>query len=416
MVKFLINRFCGELHIRITGAEPERLLNRCVQAGITLRQPRRTALDEMTAVVSVADFRRLAKVHRRSRCRVHILRRLGAPFFADRMKRRPGLLFGLAVILCVLYALNTRIWIIKTEISGDLCADTLVAQVMEHGVVLGMKRSALDGDALKLAMRSQRADLTFFAANCDGCVLTIKAAEGRETPEVSDKASPRDVVAVKDGVIQRQTVRRGTEIHHNGDAVLKGERLVDARVEPNEEWGRAHLVTADAAVWAQTRCRFRLLLPRNIRTRGRIVSRKTRWALGVGRTRINFCKKQCQLGENCDRISLNRCVHLNEYLTLPVSLIEETVLCYEAEPRKLPRLEAEAYGLSAARHRAREQMGEGHIERTEHTLTVQDGRYVWEGTVWCTEQIGEAVEDGRTQQDLDSETEPQQKTNEESET
>lgn len=70
----------GMLTIRVRGAELERFLNICSEHRILLHRIRRTQLDELQAELSLRDFYRLSRVRKRSRCRVHILRRRGFPF------------------------------------------------------------------------------------------------------------------------------------------------------------------------------------------------------------------------------------------------------------------------------------------------------------------------------------------------
>ena len=82
-------RLCGGiLTVRVRGAELERFLNLCTQARIRLRRIDRIDIDELHAEISLYDFYRLARLKKRKRCRVHILRGRGLPFLLHRMRRR----------------------------------------------------------------------------------------------------------------------------------------------------------------------------------------------------------------------------------------------------------------------------------------------------------------------------------------
>ena len=78
----------GMLTIRVRGAELERFLNLCAQQRIMLYRIRRTQMDELRAELTLRDFYRLACVRKRSRCRVHIVRRRGFPFVWNRLRRQ----------------------------------------------------------------------------------------------------------------------------------------------------------------------------------------------------------------------------------------------------------------------------------------------------------------------------------------
>lgn len=411
----LMNWVLGELSISIRGAELERFINRCTAERIELRCTRRTDIDEMTARLSVRDFRRLSRVNRRTRCRVHITRRRGLLFAWSRHRGRAGLWLGLALMIFTCFELQTRLWVIKTDMTGGTDRAEIMSQLESMGVHAGMRASELDSEALKIAMRSANEELSFFAANVEGCVLTIVTGEAVETPEVSDRYTPRKVVAVKDGVIKKQIVRRGTEKHSVNDAVVKGEVLVDALVEPHEEWGKPRLVTADADIWAAVKHKTDCIMPAMVNKRGEILSSSRRFAVIVGKTRINLYRKQCPIGENCDRIYSISCVHLNEYLTLPIALYSETAVMYSCEERELDEGAVRSRMLSSARHRAMSRTGEGSIDSVEVSAERDGDAFRGRTVAWCYEQIGEAVEDGRTEQEIVPEAGDEEQT-EESET
>ena len=69
---------------------------------------------------------------------------------------------------------------------------------------------------------------------------------------------------------------------------------------------------------------------------------------------------------------------------------------------------------SGTRHRVRRQLTEGSLTQEEFRWEQGDGVLTAQTVVRCYEQIGEAVEDGRTEADLQTEEETQE--NEESET
>ena len=74
----------GQVRVRVTGASLPRFLNLCAFHSLTLRHMRRTAWNELYATMSIADFRALRRYMGRTGCRVHIVRRRGAPFAAAR--------------------------------------------------------------------------------------------------------------------------------------------------------------------------------------------------------------------------------------------------------------------------------------------------------------------------------------------
>lgn len=408
-----ILRWCrGELLIRVKGAELERFLNRCTQAGVELRELRRTQLDEMTAVLSVSEFRRLAAFHKRTRCRVHIIRKKGVPFHWNRYRHRFGLWLGWLAVAATCFQLQTRVWVIRPDFADGIDEIAVMQELKEHGVHTGMKTKDVNARDIKITMLTECDDLSFFAANLDGCVLSIDTGAAEEMEKIPQQTMPCDVIAVKDGMIQRQLIRQGTEQFEKGDSVVKGQILVDALVKAQTDWGKDRLVAASGDIWALTKYRTTCVMPDQSMRKQKTGKRITRIALGIGKTRINFYRKRCPITEKCDKISLVHTVRLNDYLTLPIALYSETCEFYTSQKHKRNEKTMENRVLSGVRYRTRGQLTQGSLTSTEIEWDHGDGLLTGHATAWCYEQIGEQIADGRTQEDIL----PEEQENEESET
>jgi similar to stage IV sporulation protein len=362
--------------------------------------------------MSRTDFCRLRQV-RRTRCRVHLVRRIGAPFLWKRYRFRFGLWAGLLVVLLTCFALRTRIWVMETSFPDGVDGTAVMRELEALGIHTGMRAVDIDPAALRLAMLEAREDLSFFAANIDGSVLRIVTGAAEETPEVENRTTVRDVVAVKDGVIEKQIVGRGTALCLTGDAVIRGQILVDALVEAQTEWGVDRLVTAEAEIWARTKYTAACVMPKTVEKTRLTGKQTTYYALCFGKTRINFYRKQCAFTENCDRIYSIHSVRLNAHLTLPIALYSETCRYYTSKEQALDESRMQNCIRSGTRHRVRQQLTQGNRTGEEYEWETADGVLTAQTTVWCYEQIGEAVEDGRTADDLPAK---ETQENEESET
>lgn len=404
----------GEVDVRVRGAELERFLNRCAQQAIELERIQRTELDALETRLSVRQFRALPGAHRRSRCRIHILRKRGLPFVWHRYRFRWGLWLGLAVCILTCVELKTRIWVVRTEISDNLDEYAVMRLLSEYGVHTGVPSKGIDAEAVRVHMLRETEDLAYFNVNVEGCVLTVTAGDVDPVPEVEQKSGVRDVVAIKDGVIQKQIIHRGTPKFGTNDAVIRGQILVDALVKAQTEWGADRLVDASGDIWALTKNEMELTMPSQAEKKYWTGKRKTRYALCIGKTRVNFYQKRCPSAENCDRISLVCYVRINTWLKLPVALYSETCREYTTRRVTLPETQQKRQLLSGARKRALAQMTEGIRNTVEMEYASQSGRMTAQAVAWCYEQIGEQVEDGRTPEDIPSKQDTQN--DEESET
>lgn len=413
MVANWIRLFGGMLTIRVRGAELERFLNLCAKSRIRLYKMERIDIDEMRAGISVRDFRRLSQVKRRTRCRVHILKRHGLPFLLKKLRKRYALWGGMLLMCFVCYILSTRIWVIETAFTQGADGYEVMQELEKLNIGIGTKSKDIDAQAVKLHMMTNLDNLKFFAINIDGNVMSVEAAGATEPPENQKENGVHDVVAVRDGVIEKQIVRRGTQQRKVGDAVLAGDILVDALVQPFEadfSLAQPHLVDASADIWAATRYYVTRKMPLEYNKKHKTGQSKTRYALCFGKTRINLYFSSSLTQGNCDRIITVKKIQLNDHLVFPVWLYCETAMPYTVKAGKKKVSELEAKLEYGARRSVEQQLTEGNITSMQADTSTENGAAVLRAAIWCYEQIGESVEDGRTQADLPQEEEQTEET------
>ncbi|MFR5639801.1 MAG: sporulation protein YqfD [Butyricicoccus sp.] len=220
---------CGQVRVRVTGASLTRFLNLCAAQGITLRQMDRTAWNELHATLSIRDFRTLRRHMGRTGCRVHILRKRGLPFLAARLRPRTALWGGAVFAAALCWLLGTHVWAIQTEIAPAIDETSVMQQLSEMGVRIGMPIKKLNTRQIRWKMMQLQPNITFFSLNLRGNSLTVVAYGSTDPPEVLDEHAITKVVA------------RGTAWHAvcaRGTAWAGGERCRPAI--PHQRSCRAH--------------------------------------------------------------------------------------------------------------------------------------------------------------------------------
>lgn len=413
MIADWLRLFGGVLRIRVRGAEPERFLNACKQHRIMLRKIRRMDIDELHAELSLRDFYRLAAMKQRTRCRVHIQCRRGFPFWVRKARRRPGLWLGVLCMLFLCYELYTRIWVIETDFPAGVDGAAVMRELERMDIGIGTKREDIDAKSVKIHMMTTLDDLKFFALNLDGNVMSVETEAATPAPEVDNDAGIHDVVAVRDGVIQKQVVRQGTEQYEVGDAVIAGSILVDARMESTTEWGTPRLVDASADIWAATRYYVTSKMPLEANKKYKSDRCKTRYAICFGKTRINLYFGSSLTQGNCDRIISIESVRLNDHLAFPFSLYRECIIPYRTKTvRHTAQQRADRMQYGAKQYVLR-QLEQGNVTSMQADCSEEQDAAMLSATVWCYEQIGVGVEDGRTQADIQPAPDTQEESTEE---
>lgn len=383
----------GQVRVRITGASLERFLNLCAQQDITLRQMRRTAWNEMQATLSIADFRALRRHMGRTGCRVHILRRRGAPFLAAALRPRYALWGGVLALVWLCWVMTAHIWAIETEISPALDEREILQQLDELGVHVGARRRAIDTGAIRWTMLLQQPNMAFFSLNIEGNRLTVVAYGSAPPEERIDQDAVTKVVAARDGVVQSVHALEGQALVRAGDAVKTGDTLISGLVPPTREGGLYHLTHAQGEVRAYTASH--IAARRALEEQKKVYTGKVRrqYALVLGNKRLNLYIGSGISGHTCDKIVETRSLWLSGSVVFPVSLVRQTFVFYDTEPQTRTADDVRVEMLSRALGQFAGEI-DGTVTSHRETITEQDGAAELRLTVHALEQIGEeAVDD-----------------------
>lgn len=383
----------GQVRVRVTGASLPRFLNLCAEHGLMLRGMERTAWNELYATLSLQDFRALRRYMGRTGCRVHIVRRCGAPFTAARLRPRVALWGGFLLLAALCWVMCAHIWAIDVQIDPTLDATEIMQQLDELGVHVGARISALDFRGIRWKMMQLQPHMTFLALNVRGNSLTVQAY-GREPPaEKLDEDAVVKVVATHEGVIKSVKALEGQPMVQAGDAVSVGDTLISGLVPPTREEGGYRLTHARGEVEAYTV--HQVDAARALETECKTYTGKVKrqYALVLGNQRLNFYIGSGIDRGTCDKIIETRTLRLSDSVVFPVSLIVQTYVYYERTPQTETVDEVRVDMLSRALGQVASGM-DGTVTEHNETLTVQDGAAVLHMTVHAVEQIGiEALDD-----------------------
>ncbi len=384
---------CGQVRVRITGASLPKFLNICAQHEIVLRHMERTDWNEMYATMSVAAFRDLRRYMGRTGCRIHIVRRRGAPFVVAQLRPRYGLWGGFFVLLFLCWVLSAHIWSIETNISPGLPEQEIMQQLDALGVHIGARRRAIKTGVIRWSMMMQQPNMTFFSLNIEGNRLTVEAY-GDPPPQVPfDQDAVTKIVATRAGVVHELLVQEGQPMVRAGDAVAVGDTLISGLVAPTREEGDYHLTHARGRVEAYTAYHTRTaraLTKEEKQYTGKV---KHQYALVLGNKRLNLYFGSGISDRTCDKIVETKKLWLSDSVVFPVSLVKQTYVFYKTQAVTQTADDVRVDMISYELGRIAAGM-DGRVLTHTESVTEENGAAVLQMSVDAVEQIGtEAVDD-----------------------
>ena len=226
-----------DLRLRVEGAYPERLLQRCLTRGARFARVRRSGprtlileTDAHSAEIVLALCKRYGLNHR-------VLRHGGLSALLQGLRCRWTLALGLILCAALCWSFLSRIWRIDVSFTGSVPGSEAALRrcIAEQGVRPGMAASAVDAERLQKRLLAEAGDYSFIGVRVQGVRLLVEASPEVPAPEVYEISRARDLVAARDGVVESVTVHSGEASVKAGETVRMGQTLIRGEEDRSKE-------------------------------------------------------------------------------------------------------------------------------------------------------------------------------------
>ena len=234
--------------VMVDGLNLERFLQRAGENGIVLSAVKRTTPRHLEAVVDDGAITQLSELAEKGGWRFAQGRHTGAGRIFDRLMGRRWLLGAAAVLVVLCMAAQGMLWQIRIIDAGTYEADVRMA-LAEMGITLPKPRSTVDAGAVRDALEWRYPEVAWVEVGFRGVTLEIRMVEGVAGGDAPPSDGACDVVAARDGVVQRLVTRAGTPVVEPGDIVTAGQVLIKG--EERTSAGGVRPVAARGSVFAR---------------------------------------------------------------------------------------------------------------------------------------------------------------------
>lgn len=248
----LWNYFKGYVIIRVEGLTLEKFLNLASNNDIYLWDIKRIDYTLLEMKVSTKGFKALKNVISKTGCRVYLVRKVGFPFFVNKLKNRKMLGFGFLLFLGLIFFLTSFIWDIEIMGNKDIKDEKFLSVLEDIGIKIGTIKYNIDESEAKNAILNNIDALSFVNIEIKGTKLVVEVKEQDLPPSIIDKDSPCHIVAKKKGVIEKVIAKNGKSIVKEGDIVNRGQILISGIIE-DEDSEKGFIVHSEGEVLAITR-------------------------------------------------------------------------------------------------------------------------------------------------------------------
>lgn len=380
----LLRWLFGYVTFRGTGDFPERFMNLCAREGINLWEVHcRSGI--LCACVAKSDYFALRPLARRAGMRFRIQKKYGLPFRTRKYRGRAGLLVGTVVFFVVLYVLSLYVW--DVEIHGvETLTEEQVQSVMEDiGVRPGVLKSEIRAKLMEQQAMAALPELSWIAINQQGSVVEVELKERDVPPDMVPEDQSCNMVSSFSGQIVRLEVYAGAPAVKVGDAVVKGQLLINGVVEDAQ--GNSQLQHASGKVYAVTNRTVRIEIPlqQTIQiSTGETIQRRRIDVFGIDLPiNVAFVPQE---GYQCQRIKES--LRIGD-IKLPITVYTETWSRQEKQEITLTEEQAAQQAREQLQEKEKTDLAGAVILNRREMAGIENNSYYLEVVYECEENIAE---------------------------
>ena len=383
----LIRWLLGYVFFEARGESPEKFMSLAARQGIYLWDIKKVN-GVLTAFVAASEYKKLRPIARKARLRARVKKRYGFPFFLRRFKPRMGLVAGMIVFFGILYFMSLFVWQVDIKGANQIPEDQIRHSMKELGLDEGKLKSKINIRMLEQKAMQNIDNVAWLSVNIRGSVAEVSLRERIVPPEIVPKDKPCNIKAKCDAQISRTEVYDGAPEMQVGDAVFKGQLLINGVVE--DVYGGCTLHHASGKIFAYTNRKIQGEIPfyqTVYNDTGKTVTRSSAKIFGAN-IPLTFSPKPS--GEYKKEYKKERLSFFD--MPLPINIYKQVFIGQEAHDIVLSEDEAREEAKQKIQKIEEESFKDAVIIDKNFLEKIEDDKYMYEVNYYCEEDIAVAEE------------------------
>jgi sporulation protein YqfD len=373
--------FSGLVMVCVTTADQIGFLQKIRESGLTLKDVR--IMDDFTIVFDCkrADYRKIRNVVKARGDQVSLLEKKGIFWTILGLRSRPIFVIGLTLLFILSMIVPRRVLFVQVEGNENIPTNLILETASRCGITMGRKTRSVRSEDLKNMLISELPQLEWVGINTYGCVAKISVKERDAKPEEGRNWGISSIYAKSDGIILSATARKGSLLCKPGDAVVTGQKLISGLTDCGI---CIRGTAAEGDILALTNRQLTAISPVFYNARGENTFLQRKYALLIGKKRINFYKGSGILDTTCAKINSVWYVTLPGGFVLPIGIIRET---YTTCRQGAQRFQDDCFSAYAQSY-ILSQMAEGEILSFSEQIEEREDALILQGQYVCRESLG----------------------------
>ena len=341
-IKIIFNYIIGYIRISIEGYYIERFINICRNNKIAIWNLKRDKKVKLELNVGIKELKRVAKIAKKTKCKMRITKKKGLPFLFNRYKKRK-LFFAFLIAIIIILAISSNfIWNIQIVEEDKDTMENLYQDVIDGGLTIGTMKSKINTKDIINKVRLKRDDIAWMGIELKGTNAIVKVVKATAKPDIIDDEDYCNIVSDKQGIITKISAQNGTIAVKVGDTVNVGTILINGWMEG--KYTGIRYVHAKGEIQAKVWHTKSKKIPYNTTERTETGKIENKYKIKINNFEINLSKRLSKF-EIYDTIVMENKFKIFSDFYLPISLIKTTNKEVKEEQKNYEIEEAKNLGI-----------------------------------------------------------------------
>ena len=341
-IKIIFNYIIGYIRISIEGYYIERFINICRNNKIAIWNLKRDKNVKLELNVGIKDLKRVAKIAKKTKCKMRITKKKGLPFLFNRYKKRK-LFFAFLIVIIIILAISSNfIWNIQIVEEDKDTMENLYQDVIDSGLTIGTMKSKINTKDIINKVRLKRDDIAWMGIELKGTNAIVKVVKATAKPDIIDDEDYCNIVSDKQGIITKISAQNGTIAVKVGDTVNVGTTLINGWMEG--KYTGIRYVHAKGEIQAKVWHTKSKKIPYNTTERTETGEIENKYKIKINNFEINLSKRLSKF-QIYDTIDTENKLKIFSDFYLPISIVKTTNIEIKEEQKTYTAEEAKNIGI-----------------------------------------------------------------------
>lgn len=367
------NIIIGYVNITIEGYYIEKFINSCRVNGIYLGNIKREKSTIIHTSVPVKEYKRVAKISKKNKCKIRIDKKRGLPFFIHKYRKRKIFAISLIILVCALTILSKFVWNIEINGNTTVSSNDILEIAKSEGLEVGKFKGKINAKQIVEKIRMERSDISWVGIKINGTNVSIEIVEADAIPKIIDKNDYCNIVAKNDAMIVSAEAQNGTLKVKEGDVVKKGDILVGGWLEG--KYTGTRYVHADGKVMAKVWHSKKEKIYYKQTIKNETGKKEKKYSVDINNFEINLYKRLSKF-EIYDTISTEKKLKISSNFYLPFKLIVKENYEVKNNEKNYTKEEAKNIGIDKISNELKVEIANSGDIVNEYINTNESDEYI----------------------------------------